>query len=127
MRLEGRTIVREDRGVPQHFVRVLQSEDEGVNHSWIFGKEGRFQLVGVAVLFETFKLVLELDNVFFIGLNNLEDGDKLPVFGNSFSADGSMAVRTSDLCFCVSFEKLLHARVAAVMLVHAHHDGSILS
>ena len=50
------------------------------------------------------ELILKLFDMFFISLDNFEDGDEETIFGYDFTVDGSMAVRAGDLCFGISFE-----------------------
>ena len=72
-------------------------------------------------------MIFEVDHIFFVGLDNFVDNYELSIFGHAFANDGSVAVGTGDLCFCVCFEEFLHAWGATIMLIHAHHHWSIVA
>ncbi len=61
-----------------------------------------------------------------VGLDDVEDGDEEPIFGDSLLDYGGAAVRTGDLLVGVVFEEFLQTGGATAVLIHAHHHGGVV-
>lgn len=69
---------------------------------------------------------MELGDVSAVGVDDFEESDEVPIFGECFLVDGLAALGTVELLLGIIFDEFLHAGGATAMLVNAHDHRRVL-